>query len=83
MVYTTYQRLDEERLRGLKEVVVRWGTIIGDMATRDGERSERAVSSIIGWETSEEVLAVGRRLGGGGGGRAAPTSRTPSATNTR
>jgi len=66
MVYTTYQRLDEERLRGLKEVIVRWGTVRGDIATRDGERSEKSVASIIGWETQDEVLAVGRRLGGGG-----------------
>ncbi|ORY20449.1 Muniscin C-terminal mu homology domain-domain-containing protein [Naematelia encephala] len=65
MVYTTYQRLDEERLRGLKEVVVRWGTVRGDMSSRDGERAERAVAGIIGWETTDEVLAVGRRLGGG------------------
>lgn len=69
IVYTTYQRLDEERLRGLKEVIVRWGTVRGDIANRDGERADRAVAAIIGWETPEEVMSVGRRLGGGGGGR--------------
>jgi hypothetical protein len=65
MVYTTYQRLDEARLSGLKEVVIRWGTIRGDMATRDGERAERVVASLLGWEAGEEVLAVGRKIGGG------------------
>lgn len=64
MVYTTYQRLDEQRLAGLKEILVRWGTVRGDMATRDGERAERAIASLLGWEPSEEVLAVGQRLGG-------------------
>ncbi len=85
MVYTTYQRLDEERLRGLKEVIIRWGTVRGDMATRDGERSERAVASLIGWETPDEVMAVGRRLGGtGGAGRAGGNAPTPNnATGTR
>jgi predicted nucleic acid-binding Zn-ribbon protein len=80
MVYTTYQRLDEERLRGLKEVLIRWGTVRGDMATRDGERAENIVTRLIGWETQDEVLAVGRKLGGGGGGGSArgPASIAPS-----
>lgn len=68
MVYTTYQRLDEERLRGLKEVIVRWGTVRADIAGRDGERADRAVVNLVGWETGDEVLSVGRRLGGGSGG---------------
>lgn len=72
MVYTTYQRLDEERLRGLKELIVRWGTVRADMAQRDGERAERAVALLVSWETQEEVIAVGRKLGGG---------RPPTATN--
>ena len=75
MVYTTYQRLDEERLRSLKELVIRWGTVRADMAQKDGERAERVVALIISWETQDEVAAVGRRLGGGGRGTAsnAPT----------
>ena len=81
MVYTTYQRLDEERLRGLKEVIVRWGTVRGDLATRDGERSDRAVAALIGWETSDEVVAVGRRLGGAGGSHAR-TGSAPVLNNT-
>ena len=84
MVYTTYQRLDEERLKTLREVIVRWGTVRGDMATRDGERAERAVAGIIGWETSDEVLAVGRRLGGtGGAGRAGPAPPLDADNNIR
>ncbi len=84
MVYTTFQRLDEERLRGLKEVIVRWGTVRGDMASREGERAERAVAAIIGWETPDEVLAVGRRLGGkGGAGRSSNGPTLSSATSTR
>ena len=68
MMYTTYQRLDEERLRSLKEIIVRWGTVRADIAQRDSERAERAVALLISWETQDEVLAVGRKLGGGGGG---------------
>lgn len=84
MVYTTYQKLDEQRLQGLKEVVVRWGTVRGDIAGRDGERAERAVAQIIGWEPADEVMAVGRRLGGGGGGsRNGNASATYSAPATR
>ena len=74
MVYTTYQRLDEQRLAGLKEIIVRWGTVRGDMATRDGERAESTIASLLGWEPAEEVLDVGRRLGGG---------RVPSTTPSR
>lgn len=78
MVYTTYQRLDEERLRKLKEFVISWFTAKADAAGRDGERAEAAVASLIGWETSEEVESVGRRLGGGGG---PARGGTPSITN--
>lgn len=67
MVYTTFQKLDEERLRVLKEVIVRWATANGDLASRDGERAERVVTGLLGWETQDEVLAVARRLGGGSG----------------
>ena len=74
MVYSTYQRLDEERLRGLKELVVRWGTVRADMAQRDGECAERVVALLVSWESQEEVAAVGRKLGGGrGGATTAPT----------
>jgi hypothetical protein len=83
MVYTTYQKLDEERLKGLKEVIVRWGTVRADMATRDGERAERAVAGILGWETGDEVLAVGTRLGGVGGARGAGSAPSISAATTR
>jgi tRNA A37 N6-isopentenylltransferase MiaA len=83
MVYTTYQKLDEERLKGLKEVIVRWGTVRADMATRDGERAERAVAGILGWETGDEVLAVGTRLGGIGGARGAGSAPSISAATTR
>ncbi|KAK8845530.1 hypothetical protein IAR55_006245 [Kwoniella newhampshirensis] len=76
MVYTTYQRLDEERLRVLKEVVVRWGTVKGDMATRDGQRAEGIISALLSWETSDEVLNVGRKLGGIGGARVPDTATT-------
>jgi hypothetical protein len=87
MVYTTFQKLDEERLRVLKEVIVRWATARGDLASRDGDRAEQTVSSLLGWETQDEVLAVGRRLGGGGGptqtvrasGSAAPSRELSSA----
>jgi len=85
MVYTSYQRLDEERLRGLKEVIVRWGTVRADMAQKDGERAERAVAVLISWETQDEVQAVGRRLGGSGNsagsrGTAAPSLNSVSTT---
>lgn len=83
MVYTTYQRLDEQRLKSLKEIVVRWGTIQGDMAVRAGERAERAVGNLLGWETGDEVLAVGIRLGGGGGGASRAGSVAPSLASTR
>lgn len=80
MVYTTYQRLDEERLRSLKEIIVRWGTVRADIAQRDSERAERAVALLISWETQDEVLAVGRKLGGGGGAaaRASNAAAAPS-----
>lgn len=60
--YSTFQRLDEERLRALKEVVVRWATLRGDMATKAGERAETAVASVLGWEPTDEVISVGNRL---------------------
>ncbi|OXC65369.1 hypothetical protein AYX13_05499, partial [Cryptococcus neoformans] len=69
MVYTTYQRLDEERLRALKEIIVRWATVKGDMASRDGQRAETIVSHLLQWETGDEVMNVGRKLGAIGGGR--------------
>lgn len=69
MVYTTYQRLDEERLRALKEIIVRWATVKGDMASRDGQRAEAIVSHLLQWETGDEVMNVGRKLGAIGGGR--------------
>ena len=76
MVYTTYQRLDEDRLRALKEVLVRWGTARADMAQRDAERAERAVAVMISWEAPEEVTRAGQQLarkaGGTGAGHAAP-----------
>jgi hypothetical protein len=78
MVYTTYQRLDEQRLTTLKEIIVRWGTIKGDVAQRDGERAERGVGNLLGWETSDEVLAVGRKLGGSTGGGSRAGSAAPS-----
>jgi len=84
--YKSYQRLDEERLKGLKEVIVRWGTVKGDIASRDGERAERAVAGLLGWETGDEVLSVGRKLGGGGAGAGAnrfPTLSTHSNNTTR
>lgn len=78
--YSTFQRLDEERLRALKEVIVRWATLRGDMATKSGERAESAVAAVLSWEPTDEVIAVGNRLsrahngseirasGGGAGG---------------
>ncbi|WWC66637.1 uncharacterized protein I206_100540 [Kwoniella pini CBS 10737] len=85
MVYTTYQRLDEERLRTLKEVIVRWGTVKGDMATRDGQRAEGIIAKLLSWETSEEVLGVGRKLGNiGGNGNVngnAPRLSVPDSAN--
>lgn len=83
MVYTTFQRLDEERLRSLKEIIVRWATARGDLATRDGERAERTVSNLLGWETQDEVLVVGRRLGGASGGAAVGRGQNGSAYSTR
>ncbi|WWC58213.1 uncharacterized protein I303_100749 [Kwoniella dejecticola CBS 10117] len=92
MVYTTYQRLDEERLRTLKEVIVRWGTVKGDIATRDGQRAEGIIANLLSWETSEEVLGVGRKLGNiGGNGNAngytprlsAPDSATSTPVSNR
>ncbi|EJT46447.1 hypothetical protein A1Q1_04936 [Trichosporon asahii var. asahii CBS 2479] len=77
--YSTFQRLDEERLRALKEIVVRWATLRGDMATKSGERAETAVASILGWEPTDEVISVGNRLSRAHNGsevRASPS--TPS-----
>lgn len=76
--YRSFQKLDEDRLRGLKEVIVRWGTVRGDMAGRDGERAERTVAGLLGWETNDEVLAVGRKLGGGAPGQ----NRFPTLSST-
>lgn len=67
--YRTYQKLDEERLKGLKEVLVRWGTVRGDMAGKAGERAEQTVAALLGWETNDEVLAMGNKLGGGAAGQ--------------
>lgn len=77
--YSTFQRLDEERLRALKEVVVRWATLRGDMATKSGEHAERAVASVLGWEPTDEVVAVGNRLSRAHGGTEVRTS--PSASS--
>ena len=78
MVYTTYQRLDEDRMRALKEIVVRWGTARADLAQRDAERAERAVAVMISWETPEEVTRAGQQLarkaGATGAPRAAPST---------
>jgi hypothetical protein len=85
--YKTYQRLEEERLKGLKEVIVRFGTVKGDIARRAAQRAESNVAGLLGWETSDEVLSVGRKLGGGGGGggNRFPTlpSQSQSANTTR
>ncbi|WWC85898.1 uncharacterized protein L201_000765 [Kwoniella dendrophila CBS 6074] len=74
MVYSTYQRLDEERLKSLKEIIVRWGTIKGDIAARDGQRAESTISNLLSWETSDEVSNVGRKLGNIGGNGNANTN---------
>ena len=81
MVYTTYQRLDEERLRILKEVVVRWSTVRADMAQKNGERAERSVATLISWETSDEVLAIGRKLGSLGGAKGGTPNIPPLSSN--
>jgi len=82
--YKTYQRLEEERLKGLKEVIVRFGTVKGDIASRAAQRAESNVAGLLGWETSDEVLSVGRKLGGGGGGgNRFPTLPSQSANTTR
>lgn len=81
MVYTTYQRLDEQRLKGLKEIVIRWSTVRGDIASKEGQRAENAVADLLGWEPADEVLAVGAKLGGVGGGRGG--SVAPSLNSTR
>ena len=80
MVYTTYQRLDEERLRGLKEIMVRWGTTLADVAQRDAERAERAVAKTVSWETPDEVTAAGNRIAAqsGAGGRNTTSYGTPA-----
>ena len=83
MVYTTHQRLDEERLRSLKEIVVRWVTAKADFAQKDGEKAEAAVANIIVWEPSEEVRAVGKRLGGVSTLRDGSSAPTLSAASTR
>lgn len=82
MVYTTYQRLDEQRLASLKEIIVRWGTVRGDMATRDGERAGSTIASLLEWEPTDELLETGRKLGGGRSGSVAP-STAPSVGSIR
>ncbi|EIW68045.1 hypothetical protein TREMEDRAFT_69537 [Tremella mesenterica DSM 1558] len=84
LVYTTYQKLDEERLRTLKEIIVRFCTLRGDMSARDGERADTAIASLLGWETQDEVRLVGQRLGsmGVGQGSRGPLMSSVSSTNT-
>lgn len=48
---------------------MRWGTVRGDMAGRDGQGAEKTVAGLLGWETGDELLAVGRRLGGNAPGQ--------------
>lgn len=87
MVYSTFQRLDEERLRGLKEACVRWATARADMASRDGARAEQAAARILSWEPQDEVVAVGLQMAQAAGGRsssrAPPPSSTPPQSTTR
>ncbi|ORX34767.1 Muniscin C-terminal mu homology domain-domain-containing protein [Kockovaella imperatae] len=78
MVYTTYQRLDEDRLRALKEIIVRWGTVRADVAQRDAERAERAVAVMVSWETPDEVLRVGRQIAQKAGGSPGAIANTGS-----
>lgn len=80
VVFTTYQRLDEERLRGLKEVCVRWATARGDMAARDGQRAEQTAAQLLSWEPQDEVVAVGVRMGSQAGGRGSSRSRDAAVT---
>ncbi|KAL1407067.1 hypothetical protein Q8F55_006480 [Vanrija albida] len=76
-VWTTFQRLDEERLRALKEVVVRFATVRSDAANKEGERAASTLSSLLGWETSDEVITIGHRLGASGGSARSSTNRPP------
>ncbi|GMK56722.1 hypothetical protein CspeluHIS016_0305620 [Cutaneotrichosporon spelunceum] len=68
-LFSAYQRLDEGRLRSLKEVVVRWATVRGDMAASDGQRAQQTAAQLLSWEPADEVVAVGIRLGSQAGGR--------------
>lgn len=80
-----FQRLDEERLRSLKEVVVRWATSRADVATKDGQRAEASLTKLLSWETKDDVTSVGHRLASAsGGGRAGQsTMPAPSLNSTR
>ncbi|CAK9779694.1 hypothetical protein CC85DRAFT_285156 [Cutaneotrichosporon oleaginosum] len=78
VLFCAYQRLDEERLRGLKEVVVRWATARGDMAARDGQRAEQTAAQLLSWEPQDEVVAIGVRLGSQAGGRGSSRPRETS-----
>ncbi|WOO84703.1 SH3-containing GRB2-like protein 3-interacting protein 1 [Vanrija pseudolonga] len=75
--WITFQRLDEERLRALKEVVVRFATVRSDAANKEGERAASTLSNLLGWETSDEVITIGHRLGAGGSGSARPSASRP------
>lgn len=81
MVYTTFQRLDEERLNTLKEVIVRWSTARADMAARDGERAEASVAKLLSWEPIAEVESVGHRIAQAGGGTPGGTPRSQAANH--
>jgi hypothetical protein len=77
--YKTFQCLDEDRLRVLKEVVVRWATTRADLATKDGQRAESSLTKLLSWETNDDVIAVGNSLAGVGRAGSVPA---PSSTNT-
>lgn len=86
MVYSTFQKLDEERLTSLKEVLVRWSTARADIAGRDGERAEASVAKLLSWEPIAEVESVGHRLaqaaGADPGRRASSINNVPAAAAT-
>ncbi|BEJ10941.1 hypothetical protein CspHIS471_0103630 [Cutaneotrichosporon sp. HIS471] len=77
-LFTAYQRLDEDRLRSLKEVVVRWATARGDMAASDGQRAQQTAAQLLSWEPADEVVAVGIRLGSQAGGSGSSRPRETS-----
>ena len=74
--WKTFQRLDEERLRALKEVLVRWSTARADTATRDGQRAEAGLAELLSWECQDEVIAVGNRISTTSGGRGMSVSQS-------